>query len=181
MTNPDLPRQSSFVHSLQSWPIFNNNNSLLRFPRASSHRWAWPTSRKTFTYRLNSQGSFSLPKDLGEKTVDEVWKEIVLETIENPFRNRISGKEPVLSQAATHNPNLHPHKINSTSIFIQTRVPLNHHRQIWGREREWKIDLQKIENLRHGSLGPIRAKEKEGVGKRQRHGRGWDVEKFERR
>ena len=32
---------------------------------------------------ISRQGSFSLPKDLGEKTVDEVWKEIVSGTVEN--------------------------------------------------------------------------------------------------
>lgn len=91
--NPDLPRQSS-IHSLtlselQTDPSKNfgsmNMDELLKNIYAESE--AFPAAGEVGApgngVDLTSQGSFSLPKSVGNKTVDEVWKEIVSGTGDN--------------------------------------------------------------------------------------------------
>ncbi|KAI7978854.1 G-box-binding factor 4 [Camellia lanceoleosa] len=83
-TNPDLPRQSS-IHSLtvadlqcDQRKIFGSMNmdGLLKHITRASDAFPPPPSTAAIL-PLSRQASLTLPKTVGNKTVDEVWKEIV--------------------------------------------------------------------------------------------------------
>ncbi|GMP39169.1 hypothetical protein CsSME_00010116 [Camellia sinensis var. sinensis] len=84
-TNPDLPRQSS-IHSLtvadlqcdQSKSFGSMNmDELLKNIYGDSDAFPSSAVNGGDTASLSRQASLTLPKTVGNKTVDEVWKEIV--------------------------------------------------------------------------------------------------------
>ncbi|CAL5379683.1 unnamed protein product [Camellia sinensis] len=84
-TNPDLPRQSS-IHSLtvadlqcdQSKSFGSMNmDELLKNIYGDSEAFPSSAVNGGDTASLSRQASLTLPKTVGNKTVDEVWKEIV--------------------------------------------------------------------------------------------------------